>query len=57
MDAIASVETDVFGRWGPRDRPIENVTIEKSWIEDPDSAANEAPATAAATREGGRPAG
>ena len=57
VDAIASVETDVYGRWGPRDRPIENVTIERAWIERAGSAASEAAADPAASREGGRPAG
>ncbi len=29
VDAIARVETDKVGRWGPRDRPIENVVMKK----------------------------
>lgn len=27
VDAIAEIETDAVGRWGPRDRPIENVVM------------------------------
>ncbi|HKK49929.1 MAG TPA: peptidylprolyl isomerase [Myxococcota bacterium] len=27
VDAITEVETDAFGRWGPKDRPIENVRM------------------------------
>jgi peptidyl-prolyl cis-trans isomerase B (cyclophilin B) len=27
VDAIAAAETDLHGRWGPRDRPIENQTV------------------------------
>jgi len=29
VDAITGVETDLHGRWGPKNRPIENVVIEK----------------------------
>ena len=32
IDAITEVETDEHGRWGPRQRPIENVTITKLTI-------------------------
>jgi peptidyl-prolyl cis-trans isomerase B (cyclophilin B) len=28
VDAIAEVETDQHGRWGPKDRPLENVVIQ-----------------------------
>ena len=28
VDAIAKVEVDVYGRWGPRNRPLENVVID-----------------------------
>jgi hypothetical protein len=27
VDAITAVERDEFGRWGPKDRPIENVVM------------------------------
>ena len=29
VDAIAAVETDIYGRWGPRDRPRDDVVIER----------------------------
>lgn len=29
VDAIAGIETDAVGRWGPKDRPIQNVHIRK----------------------------
>lgn len=33
VDAIARVKTDTSGRWGPKDRPLENVTVERVRIE------------------------
>jgi len=30
VDAIAEVETDTVGRWGPKDRPIENVVVARA---------------------------
>ena len=33
VDAITAVETDLYGRWGPANRPIENVVIEKVVVE------------------------
>ncbi len=48
LDQIASVETDEHGRWGPKNRPIESVVIERIEIRE-----------ATATRTGpvaGRPA-
>ena len=35
VDEIASVECDVGGRWGPANRPIEPVLIERIRIEEP----------------------
>ena len=32
VDSIAQIETDRVGRWGPRDRPIENVVMKKVGI-------------------------
>ena len=29
VDAIAAVETDRYGRWGPENRPLESVVVEK----------------------------
>ena len=33
VDTIASVKTDTSGRWGPKDRPLENVTVKGVRIE------------------------
>ena len=33
LDAIAGVETDRHGRWGPKHRPIENEVIEATHVE------------------------
>jgi cyclophilin family peptidyl-prolyl cis-trans isomerase len=35
VDEIAAVQTDAVGRWGPKDRPIENVVIRKATVEGP----------------------
>ena len=34
VDAIADVETDAYGRWGPRHRPIENQVIARVTLRD-----------------------
>lgn len=39
VDAITEVETDVHGRWGNKNRPIENVVVEKVEIRRAESAA------------------
>jgi len=39
VDAIAEVETDAVGRWGPRDRPIENVVMTRVQVLGPRSGA------------------
>jgi peptidyl-prolyl cis-trans isomerase B (cyclophilin B) len=41
VDAVASVERDQFGRWGPRDRPIANVVIERIEVHVPGEASSE----------------
>ncbi len=33
VDAITKVEVDLYGRWGPRNRPIANVVVEKVEIQ------------------------
>lgn len=33
IDAVSRVEIDKAGRWGPADRPIEDIVIEGIWIE------------------------
>jgi cyclophilin family peptidyl-prolyl cis-trans isomerase len=38
VDRVAAVERDVYGRWGPRDRPLEDVVIESVAIERPRAA-------------------
>ncbi len=44
VDAITRVEVDVGGRWGTRDRPIENVVVERLRIEpDPSIPADASP--------------
>jgi peptidyl-prolyl cis-trans isomerase B (cyclophilin B) len=43
VDRIVAVERDLYGRYGPRDRPLENVVISTIRIERPDSAASPAP--------------
>lgn len=35
VDTIARTETDRAGRWGPKDRPIENVTIRRATLTSP----------------------
>ena len=35
VDAITEVETDVHGRWGPKNRPIANVVVERVEIREP----------------------
>lgn len=35
VDAIANTPTDKVGRWGPKDRPIENVSIRRAFITGP----------------------
>jgi peptidyl-prolyl cis-trans isomerase B (cyclophilin B) len=35
VDAIANTPTDKVGRWGPKDRPIENVSIRRAVITGP----------------------
>ena len=42
-DRIAAVERDVYGRYGPQDRPLENVVIESIRIEPAAPAADAAP--------------
>lgn len=37
VDAIAQIETDRVGRWGPKDRPIENVVIRQAKVIGPAS--------------------
>lgn len=37
VDAIAEVETDTVGRWGPKDRPIENVVMARVQASGPES--------------------
>jgi peptidyl-prolyl cis-trans isomerase B (cyclophilin B) len=50
VDEATEVETDVFGRWGSKDRPIENVVVER--VEVREATAAEA-AAAAALGDGG----
>jgi cyclophilin family peptidyl-prolyl cis-trans isomerase len=50
VERIAAVERDVYGRWGPRDRPREDVVIESIRIE---PARPAAPAPAAAQAQPG----
>jgi peptidyl-prolyl cis-trans isomerase B (cyclophilin B) len=38
VDEIARTETDRAGRWGPKDRPIENVTIRRAAVASPQAA-------------------
>ena len=47
VDAIAQVERDQYGRWGPRDRPIQNVVIEHVEVHAPTARSNAADATPA----------
>lgn len=39
VDAIATVETDVFGRWGDPNRPLEDVVIQRTYVLDKDETA------------------
>lgn len=51
VDRIAAVETDLYGRHGPRNRPLENVVVEHVRIEhreEEDGASGDAPAPGAA---------
>jgi peptidyl-prolyl cis-trans isomerase B (cyclophilin B) len=41
-DRISTVERDLYGRYGPRDRPLENVVLSSVRIERPESAPNPA---------------
>jgi len=34
VDAVAATETDVFGRWGPKDRPVEDVVLTRARLGD-----------------------
>ena len=43
VDRIATVERDQYGRYGPQDRPMENVVIGSIRIERPETAAGSAP--------------
>ena len=43
VDAVAAVATDVGGRWGPANRPIEPVVIERIRIEDGGASGADAP--------------
>ena len=62
-EAISLVERDQYGRWGPRDRPRENVVISAVRIEPaaevenasegPATETADAPKTSVAAREGG----
>jgi peptidyl-prolyl cis-trans isomerase B (cyclophilin B) len=49
VDAIAAVERDKFGRWGPRDRPLENVVMRTVRIEPREPAQDGAGTAGAAT--------
>ncbi len=40
VDSIANVPTDKVGRWGPKDRPIENVSIRRARIVEPEQTAS-----------------
>ncbi len=42
VDRIATVERDIYGRHGPRDRPLENVVLSSIRIERPESASDPA---------------
>ena len=46
-DRIAAAERDIYGRHGPKDRPLENVVIATIRIERPASAGDSTPAQAA----------
>jgi len=35
VDAVTKAETDANGRWGPPARPLEDVVIERIWVEPP----------------------
>jgi len=39
IDRIARVECDATGRWGPKNRPIENVVVSKVRLSDPEALA------------------
>ena len=47
VDRIVAVERDQYGRWGPPDRPREDVVIESVRIEAPARTATSSPPTAA----------
>lgn len=47
VDRIVAVERDQYGRWGPPDRPREDVVIESVRIEAPATTATSSPPTAA----------
>lgn len=47
VDAIAQVPTDRIGRWGPRDRPIENVRMKRVAAREPAADARQITARAA----------
>lgn len=36
VDAVAAIPTDAIGRWGPKDRPLEAVTIERILVPGPE---------------------
>ena len=55
VDAIAAVERDKYGRWGPRDRPLENVVVRTVRIEPREPPQDDA-RTANAAASPGRPA-
>jgi len=56
VDRIAHVERDIYGRYGPPDRPLENVVIESVRIEQPQAADREEAARAAGeAAQGGSP--
>jgi peptidyl-prolyl cis-trans isomerase B (cyclophilin B) len=52
VDAIARVETDKFGRWGPKDRPKRNVVMTKLTKKAKATGPDEAMAGAGASSEG-----
>lgn len=63
VDAIAATETDTTGRWGPKDRPIADVRMERVWVASPRTLAalraaetSEAPDGAASGAQGDGPA-
>ena len=38
VDSITQVERDATGRWGPKNRPIESVTMSRVWVAPPGTA-------------------